>query len=455
MLVNLPVTLKSRDAQPLAQRELSTSNVFPFNAPREFSVNRRQMLAGLGMAFVQPMALSETPSTRGSPLENKNVLYGRRTLPVGIRSRRVATSTGVTLHVLEAGYESRTAPCVVLLHGFPELGYSWRNQLLPVARAGFHVVAPDLRGYGRSLTQPVQYNDDLLPYSMLNRVNDVVGLVRALGHETAAAIVGHDWGSPTAQWCARVRPDIFRSVVSLSTPFLTAPTLPLGVADDRGRAQDDADIDKALAALSRPRKHYFTYSASNHANDDMWHAPQGVHDLLRAMYHFKSGDWEGNKPFALKSWSASELARMPDYYIMDLHKGIAETMAAEMPSKQQIADCTWITEEDLRVYSSEFTRTGFQGGLNYYRVANDARLGAELKAFSGRTIDVPACYIGGKRDWATYQSPGAFESMRAACSQLRSVHLIEQAGHSLAEERPQEVNAALLEFLIAARTASV
>ena len=81
--------------------------------------------------------------------------------------------------------------------------------------------------------------------------------------------------------------------------------------------------------------------------------------------------------------------------------------------------------------------------------------GAELKALSGRTIDVPACYIGGNRDWATYQSPGAFESMRAACSQLRSVHLIEQAGHSLAEERPQEVNAALLAFLIAARTASV
>lgn len=109
---------------------------------------------------------------------------------------------------------------------------------------------------------------------------------------------------------------------------------------------------------------------------------------------------------------------MPDYYIMDLHKGIAETMAAEMPSRQQIADCTWMTEEDLRVYSSEFTRTGFQGGLNYYRVANDASLGAELKAFSGRTIDVPACYIGGDRDWATHQSPGAFESMRTVCSQL-------------------------------------
>jgi pimeloyl-ACP methyl ester carboxylesterase len=397
---------------------------------------------------------TDSESDLPPPIQNKNVLYGRRTLPVGIRSRRVITNTGVTLHVLEARHESRTAPCVVLLHGFPELAYSWRNQLLPVAQAGFHVIAPDLRGYGQSATQPVQYSDDLLPYSMLNRVSDVVGLVRALGHETAAAVVGHDWGGPTAQWCARVRPDIFRSVVSMSTPFLKAPTLPLGAADDRTPSQDDADIDQELAALSRPRKHYFTYSASNRANDDMWRAPQGIHDLLRAMYHFKSGDWEGNKPVALKSWSASELAKMPDYYIMDLHKGIAETMAVAMPSKQQISDCTWMTEEDLRVYSSEFTRTGFQGGLNYYRVANDASLGAQLKAFSGRTIDVPACYIGGDRDWATYQSPGAFEGMRAVCSQLRGVHLIAQAGHSLAEERPQEVNAALLDFLIAARTAS-
>lgn len=413
-------------------------------------MNRRQILTGVGLALVESLMHPATARPKDAPSENKDVTYGQRTLPAGIRSKRVVTSTGVTLHVLEAGYGSRTAPCVVLLHGFPELAYSWRNQLLPLAQAGFHVVAPDLRGYGRSVTQPVQYGDELLPYSMLHRVSDVVGLVRALGHETAATVVGHDWGGPTAQWCARVRPDIFRSVVSMSTPFLGEPALPLGAADDRKSSQDDVDIDKELAALSRPRQHYFTYSASNRANDDMWHAPQGVHDLLRAMYHFKSGDWEGNKPFALKSWSASELAKMPEYYIMDLHKGIAATMAAQMPSKQQIADCTWMTEEDLRVYSAEFSRTGFQGGLNYYRVGNDATFDAELKAFSGRTIDVPACYIGGARDWATYQSPGAFESMSTVCRQLQGVHLIEQAGHSLAEERPREVNATLLDFLMAA-----
>ena len=138
---------------------------------------------------------------------------------------------------------------------------------------------------------------------------------------------------------------------------------------------------------------------------------------------------------------------MPEYYIMDARKGMAETMAERMPSKAYSADCEWLTEADLRVYSTEFTRTGFQGGLNYYRVANDARFTTELKAFSGRTIDVPACYISGSHDWATYQFPGAFEGMRAACSRLLGVHLIPRAGHSLGEERPRQVNEVLLDFL--------
>lgn len=406
-------------------------------------MNRRQVLGNVGALVAQAAVPWTTAQGMGARAKNKEVLYGNGTLAAGIRSRQINTNTGVTLHILEAGY-GRNAPCVVLLHGFPELAYAWRTQLLPLAAAGFHVVAPDLRGYGRSASQPVQYRDDLLPYSMLNRVSDVVGLVRALGYESVASVIGHDWGGPTAQWCARVRPDIFRSVVSMSTPFLKAPSLPLGTAH---RESASVDIDQELAALPRPRKHYITYSATSDANDDMWRAPQGVHDLLRAMYHYKSADWEGNKPYPLASWSASELAKLPDYYVMDMHKGIAATMATQMPSGQHVANCSWMTEEDLRVYSTEFARTGFQGGLNYYRVANDPRFATELKAFAARTIDVPACYIGGDRDWATYQSPGAFEGMRSVCSQLVAVRFIDQAGHSLAEEKPRQVNEALLDFL--------
>jgi pimeloyl-ACP methyl ester carboxylesterase len=367
-----------------------------------------------------------------SPQPNLNVLYGQDTLPSGIRSRIIDNNNGVKMHVLEAGFEEQGRPCVVFLHGFPELAYTWRNQLLPLADAGFHVIAPDLRGYGRSVTAPVRFDDDLLPYALLNRVADVLGLVRALGYKKVAAVIGHDWGGPTAAWCALVRPDVFQSVVLMSTPF--------------GKTRQPAlDIERDLAELPMPRKHYQWYSATAAANDDMWHASQGVHDLLRAMYYFKSGDWKGNKPFPLKSWTAVGLAKMPAYYIMDLDKGIAETMATAMPTKEQIAACQWMTEKDLNVYATEYSRTGFQGGLNSYRIFDVA---GDLNAFSGRTIDVPACFIGGAGDWGVYQSPGAFEAMQhGACTKLLGVHLVKGAGHSLAEEQPQQVNKLLIEFL--------
>jgi pimeloyl-ACP methyl ester carboxylesterase len=391
-----------------------------------------QVLAALSAAGPWVSTVAATGS-RGTT--NRDVLYGQSTLPAGIRSRQIDTRNGVTLHVLEAGFEVPKRRCVVLLHGFPELAYTWRNQLLPLAQAGFHVIAPDLRGYGRSAPAPVRFRDDLAPYSMLNRVGDVLSLVRELGYEKVAAIVGHDWGGPTAQWCARLRPDVFQSVVSLSTPFLS------------GGGGSASKLDEELARLPRPRKHYASHSASEQANEDMWHARQGVHDLLRALYHFKSADWKANKPFPLKSWAASELAQMPTYYIMELDKGIAETMAAAMPSPAEIAACRWMTEDDLRVYSTEFIRTGFQGGLNYYRAGADRAFAAQLADFAGRTIDVPACYIGGDREWAVYQSPGAYEAMPKVCTKLRGVHLVRDAGHSLGEEQPEEVNRLLLGFL--------
>jgi len=141
----------------------------------------------------------------------------------------------------------------------------------------------------------------------------------------------------------------------------------------------------------------------------MWHCPQGVHDFLRAYYHFKSADWKENKPFPLSSWTAAELAKMPTYYIMDLDKGMAETVAPEMPSVFEVASCKWLTEEELTVYSSEYTRTGFQGGLQSYRIGSEPKFVAELHAFSGRTIDVSACFIAGTSDWGAYQVPGALD----------------------------------------------
>lgn len=422
-------------------------------------INRRQLLQRASALFVYSAAASSmgaTPEGEGRSAAqkaaevawNRDVEYGQETLPVGVRSRSIDNNNGVTMHVLEAGFEVPGRRCVVLLHGFPELAYTWRHQFLPLAAAGFHVIAPDLRGYGRSVAKPVAFDDDLLPYSLLNRVSDVLGLVRALGYKKAAAVIGHDWGGPTAAWCALVRPDVFQSVVLMSTPFGGTDTLPLDTANRPKTPSRDADIEKDLATLPHPRKHYWWTYAAGGANDDMWHAPQGVHDLLRALYYFKSADWKGNKPIALKSWTAAELAKMPTYYIMDLDKGIAETMAAEMPSKTQIAACHWMSEPDLGVYSTEYVRTGFQGGLNSYRTLTDPRYSAELNSFSGRTIDVPALFIGGSSDWGPRQSPGALEAMQSgACTDLKGVHLIHGAGHSIPEEQPEQVNRLLLRFL--------
>jgi pimeloyl-ACP methyl ester carboxylesterase len=212
------------------------------------------------------------------------------------------------------------------------------------------------------------------------------------------------------------------------------------------------DIHAALAALARPRKHYQWYYSTRPANENMWKARQGVHDFLRAYYHHKSADWKANKPFELKGWAADELAKMPTYYIMDLADGMAETVGKEMPSPTEVANNKWLPDSELKVYSEEYRRTGFQGGLNWYRVRTSGRANGELEVFSGRTVDVPASFISGRSDWGIYQSPGAIEKMqKSACTRMKEIHLIEGAGHWVQQEKPDEVNRLLLGFLKASR----
>jgi pimeloyl-ACP methyl ester carboxylesterase len=367
----------------------------------------------------------------------------------GIRSRFVPDINGLRIHLLEAGFEAGRRPLVLLLHGFPELAYSWRKVIPPLAAAGFHVVAPDLRGYGRTTGWDADYDGDLASFRILNAVRDALGLVSAIGYHDAALVAGHDFGASVAAWCALVRPDAFRSLALMSAPFAGPPALPFATANNPPQpASPVVDIHSELAGLDRPRKHYQWYYSTRPANADMHDCPQGVHAFLRGYFHYKSADWIDNKPFRLKSWTAGELAKMPTYYIMDLHKNMAETVATEMPSPAQIAACRWLPESELAVYAAEYGRAGFQGGLQWYRRGTGGIDTAELQLFSGRTVDVPSMFIAGKSDWGTYQRPGNFEQMQqSVCTRMQGCHLIDGAGHWVQQEQPERVSELLIEFL--------
>jgi pimeloyl-ACP methyl ester carboxylesterase len=358
-------------------------------------------------------------------------------LPPGVRSRFANGINGLTMHLLEAGYERPGRPAVLLLHGFPELAHSWRKILPQLAAAGYHAIAPDQRGYGRTTGWDGAYDGDVASFRMPNLVRDAAALVSALGYRSVAAVVGHDFGSPVAAYCALIRPDMFRSVMIMSAPFAGPPVEP-----------PDTSIHRDLAALPRPRRHYRWYYSTRAADADMRHCPQGTHAFLRAYYHYKSADWAGNRPHRLAAWNATELAKLPSYYVMDLDKGMAETVAEHMPSAAQIAACQWLPDADLDVYHSEFSRTGFQGGLQWYRCAVGAEHLAELRPLAGRRIEVPAAFLAGRSDWGVYQTPGDFERMQQhAFGRLVACELIEGAGHWVQQERPEETGRRLLDFL--------
>jgi pimeloyl-ACP methyl ester carboxylesterase len=410
------------------------------------ALTRRQLLRTIATAPAIAGALRAWPARAQAPADTA---YGAGTLPAGIRSRVIAGVNGISMHVLEAGFQSPGRPGLLLVHGFPELGYSWRKVMVPLADAGFHVMAPDQRGYGKSGGTEVKFDDDLAPFSTLNRVRDMLALTAALGHQSLRAIVGHDFGSPVAAWCALTRPDVFRSVVMMSAPFAGTARLPFNTANAPPVPQSPApDMDAGLAALSPPRKHYQTYYTTREANENMWHAAQGLHAFLRAYYHAKSADWPHNTPHPLAANTPAEFAKLPRYYVMDKDKGMAEQVAGDMPSAEQIAQCRWLPDRELAVYVTEYGRTGFQGGLQSYRVGRSPRLAAELLLFAGRTIDVPAAFISGKSDWGVFQRAGSYEAMqKTACTKFWSAHLIDGAGHWVQQEQPEKTAALILQFL--------
>lgn len=237
----------------------------------------------------------------------------------------------------------------------------------------------------------------------------------------------------------------------MSHPFKGSPTLPFDIVSNPKPALEKEDLQKALAEIPEPRKHYKWYYSTSPAAAEMDNPKENLHDFLRGYFHLKSADWKGNDPRPLKAWEATELAKLPYYYVMPLEatmrQAVKISMDGEDPTTVSKLSTRWLTNEDLAVYVQEFGRIGFQGGLNWYRVATNPNNMKDIELFAGKKIGVPALFISGKQDWGTYQEPGAVEKLGEVCSQFKGTIMVDGAGHWVQQEQSEKVIELVSRFL--------
>ena len=416
--------------------------------------SRRQFLAGASaLGAVAIASAAPVQITTMAPFE-KLPPYGNDTLPAGVRPRLVPNVNGLTVNLIEAGTQGR--PLVLLLHGFPNLGYSWRKVMPALADAGYYVIAPDCRGYGRTVGWDKSWDADPTPFLTLNMVRDQIATVYALGYRQAEMVVGHDQGQLIATYAAIVRPDMFLRLTTVSSAGGAPPSFPFA-GTERNPAYTDAELDAEFAKLHPPRRDYQVYWASKQADEDMKHVAQGMSDFFRAFYYMKGGEFPANqnltplRPMQTAREAAEENARMPEYYVMRRDRGMPATMAAYMPSKEYIANCKWLRQAECDVYGQEYAASGWTGALHNYRHRRSSGFPAnraEQLTFSGRTIDVPAQFIAGIQDWGANRiAGGALGAGRSGYTKFKGVQLVDRAGHWPQEEQPEIVSGQLLRFL--------
>lgn len=356
-------------------------------------------------------------------------------LPAGVAVRRVELASGLSMRLLEAG-AGADRPLALLLHGFPELAFSWRKVMPALAEAGFHVVAPDQRGYGGTVEVAPPPPDAVTAPGL---VRDVVALLAALGRDRAAALVGHDFGAIVSAWAGVIRPELWGRIALMSAPFGGPP----GFGPDAM-----AGLAEGLAALDPPRAHYQLWFSGAGAAAEMDGDAAHVARFLRAYVHMKSGDWPGNAPRPLGAFSAEALAEMPEYYVMRAGVGMAATVAPHHPG----AEAAWLSDAELAVYAGAFAATGFGRALGWYAAATDPGVRAGLRLWAGARITAPLRFLAGAADWGTFQKPGEVERMQtpAVCADFRGLHLIPGAGHWVQQEAAAAVAEDLRAFLTAA-----
>lgn len=364
-------------------------------------------------------------------------------LPAAITSKVVDGVNGLSMHYLECG----EGPVIVLLHGFPELAFSWRKIMPLLADAGYRVIAPDQRGYG--LTTGWNAGDShLRDFQQMNLVHDVIAFCHRLNISKIHALIGHDFGSPVAGFTALMRPDLVQRLICMSSPFSGVPAL-----DFHGPAPHKV-LDVALAGLQPPRKHYQWYYSSDTAAQDLAEAGQGLAKFLRGYYYLKSGDKPGSEPSLLISPSPDEYAKLPGYYVMGRELTMPKVVEQAIGGLDidVLNECAWLSSAELDVYVSAFSETGFQGALNWYRCVTDVRLLKDIGVFSGAALLMPMAFIAGDKDWGVWQSPGALEQMEsAALDKFMGTTLIRGAGHWVQQEQPMATAKSMLRVISSAK----
>ena len=310
-----------------------------------------------------------------------------------IRQRRVATN-GISLNIAEQG----EGPLVLMLHGFPESWYSWRHQFAPLAAAGFHAVAPDMRGYGKSDKPP-----EISAYNQVEVVADIIGLIPALGAEKAV-VIGHDWGAPTAWSAAAQHPDQVRAVGTLSVPFSPRPEAP--------------PLDMLREAFKGQFFYQLYFQEPGVAEAEF---EADIRTALRKFLFLASGQSD-----------ASTLAtKQPD-----------DDLLSGLPDPEVLPP--WLTEADLDFYAGEFERSGFRGPLNYYRNHN---LTWRLTEGASAVIEQPALFAAGEKDGVILMAAEALKRMPERVPNLRTNELLPGIGHWTQQEAPEAVNRLLVSFL--------
>jgi pimeloyl-ACP methyl ester carboxylesterase len=314
-------------------------------------------------------------------------------------SHRTIATNGARIHVAECG----SGPSVLLVHGFPESWYSWRHQLPALADAGFRAIAMDVRGYGRS-SKPVRVED----YRMLKNVADVVGIAQSLGREPVT-LVGHDWGAPIVWTSALLRPELFRGVAGLSVPY--APP----------RAHGGASPLQQMRALAGGDEFYVDYfQIPGRAEAEI---EEDVRGWLLGFYWCASGD----------------IVNGPNIALVERGKRLRDKLVH--PEKMP----RWLSEEELEIYTREFEYSGFFGPLSRYR--NVDRDWEDLAGFAERPIEIPALFVGGAKDGPTIWGAPSIARFGETLPRLTRSAILDGAGHWIQQERPEETNALLLEFL--------